>query len=750
MRGCDARSGVAQSFYTVDGGATQTYTGAVTVSGQGVHTITYWSVDNAGNTETANTTHIKLDNVKPSTSIAVTPVSPNGSNGWYVTTPSFTLSASDATSGVATTLYKIDSGATQTYSGAVSIPDGQHTITYWSVDTAGNTESAATTSTIKVDTVKPSTSITISPASPDGTNGWRVSATSFTLGGSDATSGVASTFYKIDGGCNPDVHGERGLDPPGFPHRQLLVGRHRRQHGERDHDPSDQGRPGQAVDDADHLAGEPGRHEQLVPAVERHLHPGRDRRHLRSREPLLHHRRRRPADLLRHRHRLHPGRPHRHLLVGRQRRQHRDHQHHPHQARQRQAGNDADHLAGEPRRHEQLVQAVERHLFAQRDRTRPPASATTLYTVDGGAQQTYSGTVTVSTQGDHTVTYWSVDNAGNTETTNTTHIKLDNVKPATTLTTSPASPDGTNNWFKQSSVTFTLAATDATSGVANRFYTIDGGSQQTYSGTVTVSTQGDHTVTYWSVDNAGNTETTNTTHIKLDNVAPTNSLALTNKTGGSFVNGNTVYYRGAAAGSFSIQNTVADATSGAASSSFPALGGTTTGWTHTAPDVKTTPSGGPYVSNLFSWTAGTTSSPTEVGDRRRRRRQHRRRADADLHQRLDRARDHRQHGVDREHLQEHDPDRDAHTDRRCVRCRGDVLHDQRLDADHQLEPGHLDLALGGRQLHDQVLHRRQRRQHGDGQDGRLDDLHRQDRTGADERRRWPTPESRGRPPRATH
>ncbi len=163
-------------------------------------------------------------------------------------------------------------------------------------------------------------------------------------------------------------------------------------------------------------------------------------------------------------------------------------------------------------------------------------------------------------------------------------------------------------------MTFTLAATDVTSGVASRFYTVDGGAQQTYSGTVTVSGQADHTIAYWSVDNAGNTETANTTHIKLDNVAPANSLALTNKTAGSYLSGNTVYYRGGAgnSGSFSVQNTVSDATSGADSSTFAALGGTSTGWTHTTPDVKSTPSGGPYVSNLFSWSAGTTSSPTEV------------------------------------------------------------------------------------------------------------------------------------------
>src|SRR4029453_5149576 len=127
----------------------------------------------------------------------------------------------------------------------------------------------------------------------------------------------------------------------------------------------------------------------------------------------------------------------------------------------------------------------------------------------------YSGTVTISTQGDHTVTYRSVDAAGNSENPNTTHIKLDNVTPATTIATGPASPDGTNNWFARASVTFALSASDASSGTASTLYTIDGGAQQTYSGTVTVSGQGDHTVTYWSVDNAGNTATTNNTHVKL-------------------------------------------------------------------------------------------------------------------------------------------------------------------------------------------------------------------------------------------
>jgi hypothetical protein len=81
-------------------------------------------------------------------------------------------------------------------------------------------------------------------------------------------------------------------------------------------------------------------------------------------------------------------------------------------------------------------------------------------------------------------------------------------------------------------------------------------------------------------------------------------------TGGAFLSGSTVYYRGSSAGSFRITNAVADAGSGPASSSTAALGGATGGWSHTASTVSS-PTGGPYVSNPFSWTAGTTSSPTE-------------------------------------------------------------------------------------------------------------------------------------------
>src|SRR5205085_3279545 len=82
-------------------------------------------------------------------------------------------------------------------------------------------------------------------------------------------------------------------------------------------------------------------------------------------------------------------------------------------------------------------------------------------------------------------------------------------------------------------------------------------------------------------------------------------------TAGPLSSGSTVYYRGAAAGSFTIRNGLSDALSGPASSATSSLAGTTGGWSHSSSTVST-PSGGPYVSNAFSWSAGATSSPSET------------------------------------------------------------------------------------------------------------------------------------------
>jgi len=102
-----------------------------------------------------------------------------------------------------------------------------------------------------------------------------------------------------------------------------------------------------------------------------------------------------------------------------------------------------------------------------------------------------------------------------------------------------------------------------------------------------------------------------TVTVSSDSTPPTNAISLSSVTGGAYLTGTTIFYRGAAAGSLRLTNAVADAGSGPASSQTAALTGTSTGWTHT-PSTVSTPAGGPYVSNAFDWTAGTTSGPGEA------------------------------------------------------------------------------------------------------------------------------------------
>ncbi len=99
--------------------------------------------------------------------------------------------------------------------------------------------------------------------------------------------------------------------------------------------------------------------------------------------------------------------------------------------------------------------------------------------------------------------------------------------------------------------------------------------------------------------------------VTTDSTAPANALTSTALSGNALQSGTTIYYRGTAAGSFTLTNAVTDALSGPASSATAALTGTTAGWTH-VPSTVSSPDAGPFVSNGFSWSAGTTGSATEV------------------------------------------------------------------------------------------------------------------------------------------
>ena len=95
-------------------------------------------------------------------------------------------------------------------------------------------------------------------------------------------------------------------------------------------------------------------------------------------------------------------------------------------------------------------------------------------------------------------------------------------------------------------------------------------------------------------------------HPGADSTAPTHALSVTALSGNSvFDSGSSVlYYDGSSDGSFTVDDTIADAGSGPLQVTYPLV--STSGWTHGAETVSTGPD---YTSATYSWTSGSTDSP---------------------------------------------------------------------------------------------------------------------------------------------
>jgi uncharacterized lipoprotein YddW (UPF0748 family) len=131
--------------------------------------------------------------------------------------------------------------------------------------------------------------------------------------------------------------------------------------------------------------------------------------------------------------------------------------------------------------------------------------------------------------------------------------------PVTQATLTPSAPDGSNGWYK-SDVTVALSASDECSGVARTEYSTDGGANYLpYTAAFTISAEGLTTISYRSIDRAGNQESVQSLTIKIDKTAPT--LTLTSNPAVIWpANGKTV--------AVTINGTGADAVSGLAGVSY--------------------------------------------------------------------------------------------------------------------------------------------------------------------------------------
>ncbi len=160
-----------------------------------VYTIVLGVVDSGGLTNRAER-RVTVDDLAPTTS-AVLEGAP-GQAGWNRSDVLVTLAAADGLSGVDTTVYRIDGSLWLDYSAPFSISgDGVHTLDFHSTDRAGNVETTQRL-LVAIDVVAPATGIAIDGA--DGTGEWYRSNLTVTLTGMDATSGLALTQYRVDGG----------------------------------------------------------------------------------------------------------------------------------------------------------------------------------------------------------------------------------------------------------------------------------------------------------------------------------------------------------------------------------------------------------------------------------------------------------------------------------------------------------------------------------------------------------------------
>jgi len=307
-------SGLASTMYKIDAATPVAYTVPFVVSGVGQHTVTYYSTDNAGNVEATNAGYVNIETTSPVTTASG--LQADNHSGWRTTSQSVTLTAADTGgSGMLAVTYTLDGGAPQFYSNPFTVAgDASHTVTYYATDAAGNVE-ATKTGYVNIDSTKPLTTATGLQATSD--SGWALGAQNFTLAASDGGSGIAATYYTLDGRRPADLHEPGHGLRSGQPHHHLLVGRqHRQRRGCQD----------RLCQPARHRSEHQRRRSHRLAQRQRHSdaysdsQPGRG-----CRSHLLQARHRRLGRRPRRRGQR-PGDPHPELLLDQRPSRHRDHQ----------------------------------------------------------------------------------------------------------------------------------------------------------------------------------------------------------------------------------------------------------------------------------------------------------------------------------------------------------------------------------------------------------------------------------------
>ncbi|WP_423799770.1 OmpL47-type beta-barrel domain-containing protein [Neobacillus sp. SAB-20_R2A] len=389
----DDLSGVKTTYYSIDLGEFIEGT-TVVLDKEGVHTVSFYSVDNAGNVEEVKTVEVKVDKEAPQTVI-------NTSAYWYNKDVQAELTATDNLSGVKATFYSVDGSE---FAEGTSFPletEGVHTVSFYSVDNVGNVEEVRTVE-VKIDKTAPETTANT-------TGDWYNQGVTIELTAVDNLSGVHSTYYSVNGsdfqeGTNI-VLDKEGVNKITF----------------------------YSLDNAGNLEEK----QTIEVKVDKTA-------------PIT-------------------------------------------------VSNVED---------KWYTEAVNVELTATDDLSGVKA---TYYSINGS--EFAEGTnFALDKEGLNTIIFYSVDNAGNIEEKQTVEVKVDKTAPTTVSNVE-------DKWYTDT-VNVELTATDDLSGVKATYYSINGSEFTEGTGFV-VDKEGVNKITFYSVDNAGNVAEKQTVEVKVDKTAPT-------------------------------------------------------------------------------------------------------------------------------------------------------------------------------------------------------------------------------------
>ena len=161
------------------------------------------------------------------------------------------------------------------------------------------------------------------------------------------------------------------------------------------------------------------------------------------------------------------------------------------------------------------------------------------YSIDNGSYKKYTDDIVLSDEKATLIKYYAVDNVGNAEPVTITNVIVDNSAPVSALTV-----DGDKSEDVLSSrSTILLSAKDGESTNSRIFYTIDDGKTYSYTKPVSIAnlSEGEHSITYFAVDDVDNNESKKTYDFFIDKSAP---RVIDEIIGNTFVANGKEYYSG--------------------------------------------------------------------------------------------------------------------------------------------------------------------------------------------------------------